>query len=191
MSLTVVPDIFVLNIARWGVREFCIAIVAVNSASLRPSELPSSLRQPDAGRLMVSSVPPLLLDQQIPHTGGPAETPQLRLPICTASPTALQQITARRPSPQLDFSRRINHRQLHPARAWRAGIRLRGSGLPDDFAHPATRCSRLRCRRHRSGERRDVPHPHRQERQRDAETGRRAWEQGWKCEFRGHEVVAE
>ncbi|KAG9199004.1 hypothetical protein G6514_009189 [Epicoccum nigrum] len=36
VSLTVVPDIFVLNIARWGVREFCIAIVAVNSASLRP-----------------------------------------------------------------------------------------------------------------------------------------------------------
>ncbi|KAF1930457.1 uncharacterized protein M421DRAFT_418776 [Didymella exigua CBS 183.55] len=36
VSLTVVPNIFVLNIARWGVREFCIAIVAVNSAALRP-----------------------------------------------------------------------------------------------------------------------------------------------------------
>ncbi|KAJ4334117.1 hypothetical protein N0V95_009248 [Ascochyta clinopodiicola] len=36
VSLTVVPNIFVLNIARWGVREFCIAIVAVNTASLRP-----------------------------------------------------------------------------------------------------------------------------------------------------------
>lgn len=40
VSLTVVPNIFVLNIARWGVREFCIAIIAVNSASLRPSEAP-------------------------------------------------------------------------------------------------------------------------------------------------------
>ncbi|KAF2623090.1 hypothetical protein BU25DRAFT_462242 [Macroventuria anomochaeta] len=36
VSLTVVPNIFVLNIARWGVREFCIAIVAVNTASLQP-----------------------------------------------------------------------------------------------------------------------------------------------------------
>ncbi|KAH6639127.1 hypothetical protein C7974DRAFT_387910 [Boeremia exigua] len=36
VSLTVVPNIFVLNIARWGVREFCVAIIAVNSASLRP-----------------------------------------------------------------------------------------------------------------------------------------------------------
>jgi len=41
VSLTVVPDIFVLNIARWGIREFCIAIVAVNSASLRPMFLKS------------------------------------------------------------------------------------------------------------------------------------------------------
>lgn len=40
VSLTVVPNIFVLNIARWGVREFCIAIIAVNSASLRPSKTP-------------------------------------------------------------------------------------------------------------------------------------------------------
>lgn len=40
VSLTVVPNIFVLNIARWGVREFCIAIVAVNTAALRPSESP-------------------------------------------------------------------------------------------------------------------------------------------------------
>ncbi|KAF2993034.1 hypothetical protein E8E13_000226 [Curvularia kusanoi] len=36
VSLTVVPHIFVLNIARWGVREFAVGIVAVNSASLRP-----------------------------------------------------------------------------------------------------------------------------------------------------------
>ncbi|EUC36181.1 hypothetical protein COCCADRAFT_88995 [Bipolaris zeicola 26-R-13] len=36
VSLTVVPNIFVLNIARWGIREFCIAIVAVNSACLQP-----------------------------------------------------------------------------------------------------------------------------------------------------------
>ncbi|KAJ4982897.1 hypothetical protein SVAN01_11599 [Stagonosporopsis vannaccii] len=36
VSLTVVPNIFVLNIARWAVRECCIAIIAVNSASLRP-----------------------------------------------------------------------------------------------------------------------------------------------------------
>lgn len=46
VSLTVVPNIFVLNIARWGVREFCIAIIAVNSASLRPSNPPSSLPPP-------------------------------------------------------------------------------------------------------------------------------------------------
>ncbi|KAF5845467.1 hypothetical protein GGP41_003118 [Bipolaris sorokiniana] len=36
VSLTVVPNMFVLNIARWGIREFCIAIVAVNSACLQP-----------------------------------------------------------------------------------------------------------------------------------------------------------
>ncbi|UPX12133.1 uncharacterized protein EKO05_0002700 [Ascochyta rabiei] len=36
VSLTIVQDIISLNIARWGVREFCIAIVAVNTASLRP-----------------------------------------------------------------------------------------------------------------------------------------------------------
>ncbi|KAF3050611.1 hypothetical protein E8E11_010081 [Didymella keratinophila] len=36
VSLTVVPKISVLNIARWGVREFCIVILAVNTAALRP-----------------------------------------------------------------------------------------------------------------------------------------------------------
>jgi hypothetical protein len=36
VSLTVVPNISVLRIARWGVREFAIAIVAVNTVSLRP-----------------------------------------------------------------------------------------------------------------------------------------------------------
>jgi len=36
VSLTVVPNISVLRIARWGIREFAIAIVAVNTVSLRP-----------------------------------------------------------------------------------------------------------------------------------------------------------
>ena len=160
VSLTVVPDIFVLNIARWGVREFCIAIVAVNSASLRPSEFSSSPHQSAAGRLIVSSVPTLLLDDQETHTRSQAKAPQLRVPFCAASPTTLQPIPTRRSSSQLNLSRRINNRQLHPARAWRAGVRFRGPGLPDDFADPATRCSRLRCRRHRSGERRGVPNSH-------------------------------
>ncbi|PSN73314.1 hypothetical protein BS50DRAFT_444562, partial [Corynespora cassiicola Philippines] len=36
VSLTVVPNITVRIIARWGARELAIALVAVNSASLRP-----------------------------------------------------------------------------------------------------------------------------------------------------------
>ncbi|KAF1970723.1 hypothetical protein BU23DRAFT_473044 [Bimuria novae-zelandiae CBS 107.79] len=38
VSLTVVPNITVRIIARWGTRELSIAMVAVNSASLRPSK---------------------------------------------------------------------------------------------------------------------------------------------------------
>jgi len=37
VSLTVVPDITVRIIAGWGVRELAIALVAVNTESLRPS----------------------------------------------------------------------------------------------------------------------------------------------------------
>lgn len=42
VSLTVVPNITVSIIARWGAREISIALVAVNSAALRPSK-PSSI----------------------------------------------------------------------------------------------------------------------------------------------------
>lgn len=38
VSLTVVPNITIRIIARWGARELAIALVAVNSASLRPSK---------------------------------------------------------------------------------------------------------------------------------------------------------
>lgn len=158
VSLTVVPNIFVLNIARWGIREFCIAIIAVNSASLRPSELLLFPQQPVTERLIASSVPALLLDKQKTHTRSPAAAQQIPFSLCTASPTTLQQIPARRSSPQLDLRRRIDNRQLHPPRARRAGIRLRGPRLPDDFA---TCRSRLCRRRDRPGERRGVPHSHR------------------------------
>lgn len=36
ISLTIVPNISLLVIVRWAIREFAVAIVAVNSASLRP-----------------------------------------------------------------------------------------------------------------------------------------------------------
>jgi len=38
VSLTVVPDTNVLIIARWGVRELAVGVVAVNTAMLRPSK---------------------------------------------------------------------------------------------------------------------------------------------------------
>lgn len=38
VSLTVVPNITIRIIARWGARELAIALVAVNTASLRPSK---------------------------------------------------------------------------------------------------------------------------------------------------------
>ena len=38
VSSTVVPDITIRIIARWGARELAIALVAVNTASLRPSK---------------------------------------------------------------------------------------------------------------------------------------------------------
>jgi hypothetical protein len=38
VSLTVVPNVTVRIIARWGARELAIALVAVNTASLRPSK---------------------------------------------------------------------------------------------------------------------------------------------------------
>ncbi|PVI06485.1 hypothetical protein DM02DRAFT_710829 [Periconia macrospinosa] len=40
--LTVVPGITVSIIARWGARELSIALIAVNSAALRPSKFPLS-----------------------------------------------------------------------------------------------------------------------------------------------------
>jgi len=43
VSLTVVPNITVRIIARWGARELSIAMVAVNTAALRPSKFHSSL----------------------------------------------------------------------------------------------------------------------------------------------------
>ena len=36
ISLTIIPNISLLVIVRWAIREFAVAIVAVNSASLRP-----------------------------------------------------------------------------------------------------------------------------------------------------------
>ncbi len=38
VASTVVPNVTIRIIARWGARELAIALVAVNSASLRPSE---------------------------------------------------------------------------------------------------------------------------------------------------------
>ncbi|KAF2124348.1 hypothetical protein P153DRAFT_390382 [Dothidotthia symphoricarpi CBS 119687] len=47
VSLTVVPNISIFIIARWGIREFTIAIIAVNSAALRPLFRRSFWGKPD------------------------------------------------------------------------------------------------------------------------------------------------
>lgn len=80
VSLTVVPNITVRIIARWGARELSIAMVAVNSASLRPSECSISAATPtDAIQCSANpsgSPSPLLCPRTtyhviVPHTHSP------------------------------------------------------------------------------------------------------------------------
>lgn len=123
VSLTVVPNIFVLNIARWGVREFCIAIVAVNSAALRPSmSLPCHLRCRISyilRLLTMQSVSRIVLEKGKACTTSPAEAQQLRLCHSPTSTRPTEWKTTRQSGSQLYISWYVDNRCLHTARAWR------------------------------------------------------------------------
>jgi hypothetical protein len=103
-----VPNIFVLNIARWGVREFCIAIVAVNTAALQPSE-----SRPYHQKLLIlciskllteNSVSQIILDKRKTCKASPAEAQQLRIRLRPASTPSSELKTTQQPSRQLDIS---------------------------------------------------------------------------------------
>ena len=107
-----------LTMARWGVREFCIAIVAVNTASLRPrkSSLTSTLNHilplnPEF-RLVQESFPEILLETpRLSRSRPPPQPWKLPFPISAPIPPAPKQTPQPQPSPQLRIQ--VNLQLMH------------------------------------------------------------------------------